>query len=837
MDPARWQAVREVFDRAVAVDEAQRARVLDEACKGDPELREEVAALLASHAKAGDFLDRPAVEEALRVVDRAGGRLEPGDRIDRYIIVREIGRGGMGVVYLAHRDGDFAHEVAIKVIKRGLDSEEILHRFLNERQILASLNHPHIARLFDGGTTAAGQPYFVMEYVVGEPLLQYCETHSSGLDERLALFQMVCAAVQHAHQNLVVHRDLKPSNVIVTPEGQVKLLDFGIAKLVDAETAGAATTLTRMARPLTPDYASPEQIAGGPITTASDIYSLGVMLYELLTGHRPMEFGETPPDLMARHAQETIPQRPSAAARTADRARMLRGDLDNIILMALRKEPERRYRSVEQLSEDIRRHRAGLPVSAQHDTFGYRASKFVRRHRVAVGAALLLVISLVAGMATTMWQAREARRQQRVAETEKDKAQAISRFVQGMLSSPVVSQQGTAVKVLDVLDESRARAGVELASQPAVLAEVYSTLGASYMQLANYDPAEECFRAALNLATTAYGADSLQAGSAENLLANVTYQRGRYGESEEHSRRSLDIYTRAGHRESKDAADDLSMIGLLLSNKGDRARAAPYYEEALAIFRKLGLEETREASTTRNNLGALYMQAGDLDRAAKYYAEAIDIYRKSASAYSQISLATTLQNLGAVYKLRGDLDRAEPLIRETIDLRRRYLGNAHPHIAIALAHLADLQYRRKAYAEAETTARDAMALQRYLPPTHADRARSLVVLGQVLTATGRLQEAEKRLRAAVAIRRAVMTSSNSLLPVTEGALGECLMRQKRYEEAERLLVESHRAIEAIEGKSGANTREAVAKLAALYEGRDPARAAHYRGLLAAEGRH
>ncbi len=385
---ARWAEVKEVFASTLERPGPERAAFLSEACGGDAPLRAEIEALLAAH-EASSWLDVAA--DGLRATRSARDAPEDGRRVGAWRLVREIGRGGMGTVYLAERDGDgFRQTAALKLIKRGMDTDFVLRRFQTERQILARLAHPGIARLYDGGSTEDGLPYFVMELVEGLPIDRWCAARRLGVEERLELFRSVCAAVQHAHQSLVIHRDLKPSNILVTPAGVPKLLDFGIAKVLVPGSEAEGATATGFAL-MTPDHASPEQVAGAALTTASDVYALGILLVELLTGRLPRlaEPGREPERLSV-----TDPR--------------LAGDLDTIAAMALRYEPERRYPSVERLADDVRRHLAELPVSARPDTLVYRASTFVKRNRMGVAAAALVLVTLVAGLVTTAWQARRA---------------------------------------------------------------------------------------------------------------------------------------------------------------------------------------------------------------------------------------------------------------------------------------------------------------------------------------------------------------------------------------------------------------------------------------------
>jgi len=421
--PSAWDRVRELFHQALDLDPAGRDAFLGDLARQDPALAEQIRSLIAAHETASGLLDQPPVSS--RAVAEGKTELRSGDRLGPYRILEEIGRGGMGVVYRATRDDEsFAKEVAIKVIDPFMRSDVIMKRFRAERQILAVLEHPNIARLIDGGTAGDGSPYLVMEYVSGKPLLAYCDEHRLGLEQRLALFLTVCEAVQFAHQHLVVHRDLKCDNILVTEDGSPRLLDFGIAKLLTAEGGLPVTMTAPMNRMLTPDYASPEQIRGEPATVAGDVYSLGVVLYELLSGSRPLRFTTRSPEEILRVITEIDPIPPStvvsrspageAAQRRGDTTRRLRrrlsGDLDDVTLKALEKEPSRRYGSAEQLAQDIRRHLDGFPVLARGRSTAYLASRFVRRHRAAVVTTGLVLVSLIAGLAGTTWQARRANR-------------------------------------------------------------------------------------------------------------------------------------------------------------------------------------------------------------------------------------------------------------------------------------------------------------------------------------------------------------------------------------------------------------------------------------------
>ena len=439
MTPERWQKIENLVLSALELAPNERVAFLSKECAGDSALRGEVESLLSLQVEAENFIKAPAVAFASGLLQEEKGNGINGKRIGPYRVLRELGHGGMGAVYLAQRDDDqYQKLVAIKLLQRSFDTEEMRGHFRHERQILASLDHTNIARLLDGGTTQDGSPYIVMEYVEGVSLNRYCDENKLSTSERLKLFRAVCDAVSYAHRNLVIHRDIKPGNILVTKDGLPKLLDFGIAKLIDPEHLSEQTVTA--IRAMTPDYASPEQVRGQPMTTASDVYSLGVVLYELLCGHRPYQIKSRAPEEIVHAICETEPDKPSTAIKRIETLpagrititpesvsltregsferlrRKLRGDLDNIVMKALKKEPWRRYTSVEQFSEDIRRHVEGLPVLARPDTFGYRSMKFIKRHSVGIAATILIFLSLSIGIIATITQARRAERQRERAE-------------------------------------------------------------------------------------------------------------------------------------------------------------------------------------------------------------------------------------------------------------------------------------------------------------------------------------------------------------------------------------------------------------------------------------
>ena len=625
MNSAPLERLKEIFHSARELPPGEREAFLTGACGSDEQLRQEIEALLESDRAADDFIADPP---ARLVADAFGGSPDPseaGRMIGQYKLLECIGSGGMGAVYLAERaDQQFQMQVAIKLIKRGMDTDSVLRRFQHERQILASLEHPNIARLLDGGTTEDGVPYFVMEYIEGHRIDRYAEEHQLSISERLELFRQVCGAVSYAHQRLVVHRDLKPSNILVTPAGVPKLLDFGIAKIIQPNDS-AETLPTITAVPImTPEYASPEQIEGAPATTLSDVYSLGAVLYELLAGRPPYRLQNRSPQEIGKAISTAQIEKPSAVVSRPEDARRLRGDLDNIVRMAMRKETARRYRSVEQFSEDIRRHLAGRPVVAQPDTLSYRSAKFLRRNRLAVSAAALLFLTLVGGIVATTWQAHKARLQEHRARAEQARAERRFNEVRKLANS-VLFDYHDAIKdlpgatkvrerlVKDALNYLDSLAG-EAHGDPDLqreLAAAYERVGdvrggESSGSLGDLAGARESYTKALTIreALVAVNPDDTQArrdlASSHQKIGYLLLETGEASIGVEHLRKALTLYLDLTREQP--ANDDLQLelvdtcnkLGHAMSERGDLVGALEQYRAALAICEKLAASHPRD---------------------------------------------------------------------------------------------------------------------------------------------------------------------------------------------------------------------------------------------------
>jgi tetratricopeptide (TPR) repeat protein/tRNA A-37 threonylcarbamoyl transferase component Bud32 len=651
----RWTRIDDLFHRAIALPPAERERFLVEVAAGDADLATKVRRLVRAHGEAGaDFLGRPPLGSAA-TIGTDEGVPAIGRRIGPYRILREIGRGGMGAVYLAERaDAQYEKRLALKLVQRGMDSDSVLRRFLAERQILASMDHPNIARLLDGGTTDDGRPYFVMELVEGQPIDDYADANGLDIEARLELFRQVCAAVSYAHQRLVIHRDLKPSNILVAADGTAKLLDFGIARILGTDDPDTPSTVTVLGL-MTPEYASPEQIQGRHATTLSDVYALGLILYRLLTGAAPYRFESRSPEAMARIIADVEPARPST---TGTGTRRLRGDLDNIVLKALQKDPARRYSSVDQFSEDIRRHLAGLPVLARPDTLGYRTAKFVRRNRVAVAGAAIVFTTLVGGIVATSWQARRAREQEALARSEQARAERRFQDVR-QLARTVLFDYHDLIKDLPGATPVRERllrdatTYLELLSREAgsdtglisELAHAYERVGdvqrvAGFADSGNTIGAQASYRRALELfeARLAVTPRDVVArrdvASLHAKLGQLNRERGRTGEALRLYRMAIDEY-RALATENP-TNDDLwqrlagsqDYAGLILQDRGEIDAAIEAFRAAIASFRALSDQGSvlarHSIATGQEHLASALVAGGRLEEALVSIRESID---------------------------------------------------------------------------------------------------------------------------------------------------------------------------------------------------------------------
>jgi tetratricopeptide (TPR) repeat protein len=769
----RRRRVMEVLTAALDATPASRTTLVAELCGDDVALRRKVESLLALEDDAASFLAAPPVPLATD-----GGRADPeiDRRLGPYRLVELLGRGGMGAVYRAVREDDFEQQVAVKLIRRELARGSVLHRFHAERAILARFDHPSIARLFDGGTTDDGRPYLVMERVDGLPVTEYCDVHRLSTARRLELFRQIVLTVAYAHQNLVVHRDLKPANILVTAEGVPKLLDFGIAKLLDPEGGQESTTGSRA---LTPRYASPEQIDGEGVSTVSDVYSLGVLLYQLLTGRLPCGLDDCTPHDVPRRICETPPDRPSTVvtdtvASVRDGSprklrRRLAGDVDAIVLKALRKEPRQRYASAEQLAADLRRHLQGLPVQARRGAWTYRVGKLARRYRWAVAALVLILSSSV--VSTVQWRRAEQERRQAVA--ERDRSERVSKLMKNLIKSanPDVAQ-GRELTAREILEEGREQLADVLEKDPELAATLAGALGDVYRNLGVYDEALELLEHAARL------------------------------------RRALHP---EGHEKLAVALNDLAGVHYYLEHSDAAVRL---FREALAMRRRVG-QEPPAIARGLSNLASALKQQGDWDEAAELYAAALAI-REEVFGPDAAEITSSLYALGALDFERGNLERAPELLRRALAIRVAVLGERHTRVATVESTLGRVLHARGELAEAETLQRRALASRReLLGEEHVGVAVTRRDLAAVLLERGQLAEADELIQVALASLRRLEPPDDWSIAAAESVWGGCLAARGRFEEAEPLLARSLAALVAAKGEASIYTRQARARLDAL----------------------
>lgn len=757
MDSERWRRINDIFHRVVDLTPRDRSRELDAACAGDERLREEVERLLASDSRGGTDPDGALFERvAARGVTEPGRDPLVGRLVGHYRLVERLGEGGMGVVYRAERaDGLFTQDVAVKLIRSERATRATVRRFELERRTLAGLEHPSIARLLDGGTTAEGTPYFVMELVRGEPISLAVERARLGLEARLRLFVEVCRAVHHAHQNLIIHCDLKPANILIDEDGRPRLLDFGIARLLEESPSPSASPAT-LANILTPEYASPEQLSGGPVTTAIDIYALGVVLYELLAGRRPFESDSRSLLEWERLVREATPTRPSARLEHGTRPwnpSRLRGDLDRIVLMALRAEPERRYSSVAELAEDIERHLDGRPVRARTSSFGYLATKFIGRNRVAVVAALLVLGAVLFALLAAERGARLAQEEAFHAQAEADSFQSIATFLmEGFLpahpSDDPDWQSRARARVLTQAEQVR-RQYVGSEHQRANLID---TLGQVCRRLDLEVDAASLMEEAKSIRERFFGRDSIEYAISLRSLGQLAYDKGEYGRGVELLNEALAIHRAHEGSTHADVAAIANDLAACLRSVGKIDESEALHREALER-RTRDSRATLPVAESLNNIAGICFARGRYDEAIEGLREASTI-RSSILGPTHILSVQTLSNLGLAYWRAG---RADEAIRETRRAEEGYraLGiDGEDGLAVTLSNLSTMQLGTKDAQGAAKSLDEALAIQRKrLHPDHPRLAVSLAKLAAVHQASGHADLARSAWQEAIRIRR------------------------------------------------------------------------------------
>ncbi len=772
MNQELWHRVRGVFGEAYRLPADDRTAYLDKACGGDGELRSEVASLLAALEKA-DGVFQPLPQGLISTATRgASPDTRIGSPLGSYRIVRKIGSGGMGEVYEAVRDdGKFQRRVAVKFVRSALSRGEMIRRFEAERSLLASLQHTNIAQLVDAGTDDDAMPYLIMEFVDGKRIDEYCDEHQLSITERLRLFQAVCSAVRFAHQHLVVHRDIKPGNILVAADGTPKLLDFGIAKLLSEDGTPDERTRTGLGF-LTPDYASPEQLRGEPATTVSDVYALGMLLYKLLTGQKPYEFHSALPFDMSRTILDTEPTRPSdkpiaiaAAGSSADRIRRtLNGDIDAIALMALRKEPERRYQSVQDLSDDIGRYLSHRPVAARKGEARYRAGKFIRRNRTASIAAVIVTLALIGGIGGVLWQAKRAGNERDIARLEEKKAKRINEFLQQMIAESDVNWYnhgtGPEATAVDILNAASDRLESDLQDEPAVKAELHMTIGNTYLALGRAEKAVHHFAASLLLRRQSSAADN------HALMESEYYLAGAYLHLSSSDTSVMD----SAERYYKGVIDNLSRP----TERGDIYLPYAYQDYAGMLFRMGRLAEAESA----------------IVRALPLFLE----------RYGEAHVATAgcYGDLGHIAELSGDSVQAERCYRRAFDDVMKFAGRSEENVLESVESLARCLINRGGLDEADSLIKECLATG--TPPAPTERvhlARLLCCKARIQTLRGDLRGADQTLAHAKAGLEGLSggeierMSVRELIALEEGRM---LIGRGAYSEARRVLLKTRSGV-------------------------------------------
>ncbi len=872
MNAERWCRINELFHQAVQMPPDEREAYLVRACSDDEALLRELQDLLRHHEDPAPFLEDVSLYERIQInpeelIDEKDDQPDPLlDRvIGPYRLERCIAAGGMGAVYVGVREDEFLrHAVAIKILHRTPDPEELRRRFRVERQTLANLNHPNIARLQDAGVTPDGLPYIIMELIDGVPIDEYCDAHRLAVRERLRLFQRVCGAVHFAHQNLIVHRDLKPGNILVTPDGTPKLLDFGIAKALDpTRSDSGATQSVTLAQMLSIDYASPEQIRGAAVTIETDVYSLGVVLYELLVGARPYRVTSGHYEQMVRTICEDEPRRPSTAVRattthhasgddaevatvesaahratTVERlSRDLRGDLDNIVMMAMRKEPRRRYGSVQQFAEDIDRYLNDHPVLARKDTFAYRTAKFVRRNQLSVAATMILIFGLIAATATVTVQSRLVARERDAAQHAEQvaaeearhariEASSANEVVEFLVDSLLISgpdptnEQVTAVR--DLLERHTLRVRLQYEDQPHIRANLLDALARVYMHLHDGAAASALMNEALEVRRQHFGEESLEYALSMNSLGELDFMEARYEAAEKRFRVALRLHDALPPGVHTDVATMCNNLAVALRGLGRIDEAESLHERALELRRQEHGDYSPLVAESLNNLAGIHLMRSELDAARRRLADALDIRRATlgpahplvaqslhnlAAAHfragelqaaelllseaigiyetapsTREEYARTLRSLAELHRIRGDTSRALTLVEQSLTILEELYDRPHPNLARVLESVATLhEVQGDAESAMEHWLRALRMYEQALPSNLLAQRTALVGYGRTLLAAGRAEDALPVLERALAVYE--QAEDDAPVARVKITLAECLIALGRHHEA------------------------------------------------------
>jgi eukaryotic-like serine/threonine-protein kinase len=864
MDADRWTIVDDLFHQCLNLDNDSQQQLLADVGKDDPELASIVAEMLANHSKSQDFLESSAHEWT---------NIEIGQSIGPWSVIREIGQGGMSTVYLAERnDGRFNKLVAIKFLHGFIHGAKMHDRLVAEQRILARLNHPNIAQLIDAGLTDSGRPYFILEFIDGTNIIEWCNRGNLSLDQRLDLFDQVAAAVQYAHQHLIVHRDLKPSNILVDRSGNVKLLDFGIAKIVDEESIVDGPATKTGLYMMTPEYASPEQLKGSEITTSSDVYSLGIILFEMITGRHPYPSVPGNPLEYTRQRLESNPSKPSTLVTSTSRSsdekgiglhpdyirelrKRLQGDLDTIVLTALHADVQRRYKSIEQFRSDINNYRSNKPISARPDSTYYRIGKFISRHKVGVALSTVAMLLLAATALVAVLQAQDAR-------LEKEKAEMVTTFLKEMLQSPNPYNDGREVLMVDVIEQAALKMDTSFIKYPEVSASLRQTFGVTYRELGKYDEAlghlseslnslialhgyqhenvsiaqsnlallhqrlgnystaDSLFSQAFNTDLKLFGKESAIYAKRLNDLGISKWYLGDYEQAEPLIRESVELEEKLKGSSHTDVAVGLGNLATLLSDKGEYVEALELHKRELHILRDNHPNDTHPAiPQSLSHIGILYSDLGQYETSRQFHAEALSLYRKIRGD-DHADVAYALNNLAATYSNLAKPDSSISLLNESLIISVTVLGAQHPNVGIQLNNIARAKRDMGDLAGAEQGYRDALDIWlAAFTEDHPYHAHGYSNLGTVVVSQNRYREALPMLEEAFRIRKQLLPAANPELANTRSILGYCLFKLGRSSEAEPMLKDAYDVLKASLGEDHNSTKAAKTRLDEFYDNR------------------
>jgi len=835
MTPERWQKLKELCHSALEREPGQRAAFLAEACRDDAELRREAESLIKRATIGAATLDDPAWENS---PDELAAKV-----IGHYHLLQKIGEGGMGEVWLAEQKEPVRRRVALKLVKTGMNTREVMGRFESERQALALMEHPAIAKVFDAGSTPDGAPYFVMEYVAGVPITEYCDNHRLSIKERLELFMQVCEGVRHAHQKAVIHRDLKPSNILVTEvDGRAvpKIIDFGVAKALSQKLT-AHTMFTRVGSLIgTPEYMSPEQAfsSGEDVDTRTDVYSLGIIFYELLAGAPPIELRKIAFDEFLRRLREEDPPKPSTKIRTGDAAtktelarrrqsepvalaRQIGGDLDSIALKALEKDRGRRYGSASDFAADIARYLRDEAVQAVPPSAAYRARKFTSRHRWGVVMACAFVVVLTAAAAISIRQSIRANREAAVAE-------AVSNFLRNdVLAQASAATQASPttkpdpdLKVRTALERAAGQISGKFDNQPEVEAAIRITIGQTYMDLGVYPEARKQLERALELQRRVLGADNPATLRNISRLSRLDLLQGRFADAERMAKQALDAQRRVLPRDDQDTLASLTNLGNVLNQEGKSPQAEALYQQALEINRRVLGPEHPNTLTAMNNLAVAYFGEGKYADAEVLDSHLLEVRRRVLGPEHPNTLST-MNNLGRAYMLERKEAQAEAMMVQSLEIERRVMGPEHDMVLGLTQDLATLYASEGKFAEAEALYRQTLETEtRVLGPEHPDTILSAAYVAQQYNFQGKFANAETLEKQTLETSRRVLGPNHPFTVFSLHLLGNTYAARGEYTRAETFYNQALDGWRRVLGPGHPNIFNAYADLSSMYQQED-----------------